>query len=96
MRLRDFLGHVRTREHDCPCCYQRFASFTDRLDQILGVHARDFDGGLEILDEAMMPYFGTHYGPGPEGVEFIGATNDDYVQLLFDEGDPIEGTYRGK
>ena len=89
MRLRDLLEDTRDREHDCPCCYQRFSSFTERFDHVLRVHAWDFEEALEILDEAMMPYFNPHYVTGPESIECIGVTHDDYVQLLLDEGDSL-------
>lgn len=95
MRLRDLLEHVQTREFDCPCCYQRFPSITARFDHVLDVHSRDFEGAVETLDEHMMPLFDTRYVSGPDNVEFLGVTNEDYVAMLAEDGDAIAKAYSG-
>lgn len=93
MRLRDLLEHIQQREFDCPCCYQRYPTITIRFDHVLRVHARDYDEAVQILDEHMMPLFDNRYASGPDDVELIGVTNEDYVTVLADDGDAVAKAY---
>ena len=96
MELRDLLEHIRNRENQCPFCHHRYLSAMERFDHVLKCHARDFEEAVEILDGEMMPLFGETYVSGPDGVNFIGVTNEDYVELLCEEGNAIAQAYSGE